>query len=303
MWQLSDGKRGHERQVEGLIDALAEREAVDHHRITLQAAGLRPMLDALVGHFSAGSELPPPALIIAAGRACQWPLIAARRASGGRSIYLMRPGLPRRCFDLCIIPRHDQPAAAANVIVSAGPLNPMRPATRKLPTLGVILLGGPSAHHAWDSAAVVKQIEHIIGTEPAIAWQISDSRRTPRDFSSALSASKMAEQCFTPFEQRPADWLQNTLAQATYAWVSADSVAMIYEALSAGATVGLIDVPPRRDDRITRIAGDLRACGWVRQVGAAALATSSPTLLDEAGRCADLVFARWPELRRAGGEA
>ena len=92
VWQLSDGKRGHERQVEGLIDALAEREAVDHHRITLQATGLRPVLDALIGHFSAASELPRPALIIAAGRACQWPLIAARRASGGRSVYLMRPG-------------------------------------------------------------------------------------------------------------------------------------------------------------------------------------------------------------------
>jgi mitochondrial fission protein ELM1 len=303
VWQLSDGKRGHERQVEGLIDALAERETVDHHCITLQPAGLRPMLDAAVGHFSAGSELPRPALIIAAGRACQWPLIAARRASGGRSIYLMRPGLPRRCFDLCIIPRHDRPAAAANVIISEGPLNPMRPAARKLPTLGVILLGGPSAHHAWDSAAVVKQIELIIAAEPTIAWQVSNSRRTPRDFRSALSASKVVEQCFTPFDQRPADWLQSTLAQATCAWVSADSVAMIYEALSAGATLGLIDVPPRRDDRITRIAGDLRARGWVRQLGGVPLATSSPTLLHEAGRCADLVFARWPELRNAGGDA
>ena len=150
---------------------------------------------------------------------------------------------------------------------------------------------------------MVQQIEHIIAAEPAIAWQISDSRRTPSDFRSALSASKVVAQCFTPFDQRPADWLQSTLTQATYAWVSTDSVAMIYEALSAGATVGLIDVPPRRDDRITRIAGDLRARGWVRQVGVAPLPTSSPTLLHEAGRCAEMVFARWPELRNAGGAA
>lgn len=297
VWQLSDGKRGHERQCEGLITALDELVALECHRIRVTTTRMRAAIDAARSVFPDGAALPAPALIVAAGSACQWPLLAARRAYGGRSIYLMRPLLPRAWFDVCVIPAHDQPAPHRHVIVSAGPLNPMRSSEPKNATLGMILVGGPSAHYGWDTAAVVSQIERIIGEDRSIRWQVTDSRRTPAAFAAAARASPVIQTCFKPVNECEPEWLQVTLARASQAWVSADSIAMIFEALSAGARVGLIEVPVQRDDRISRVASDLVARGWVGRLGAPA--ASAPEL-KEAQRCAQLLVARWPDLDRVG---
>jgi mitochondrial fission protein ELM1 len=87
------------------------------------------------------------------------------------------------------------------------------------------------------------------------------------------------------------DWLPNLLARAAEVWVSADSVSMIYEALSAGAHVGVLEVPARRVDRITAIAADLHARGLVMALGDAMPA--QPVTLREAERIAGLILARW----------
>ena len=42
----------------------------------------------------------------------------------------MKPSLPRRCFDLCIVPRHDGLAPDAHTLVTEGALNRIRPAAR-----------------------------------------------------------------------------------------------------------------------------------------------------------------------------
>ena len=48
------------------------------------------------------------------------------------------------------------------------------------------------------------------------------------------------------------DWLPAQLARAGQAWATADSVSMVYEALTAGAAVGILDVPRQRASRISR---------------------------------------------------
>ncbi|MEQ8659265.1 MAG: ELM1/GtrOC1 family putative glycosyltransferase [Gammaproteobacteria bacterium] len=299
VWQLSDGRRGHERQVEGLLAALAERVTIAPHRVALHGGRATQFLHWLRGRSPERAALPAPRLVVGVGSRTEFALLAARRAHGGaprcRAVYLMRPGLPLRCFDACIVPRHDGLAACANVIASEGTLSPMRPAVARDETLGVILLGGPSAHHAWDSAAVARQVERIVSAAPALRWQVSDSRRSPADLLPALRARLPADVVtLVPFATCAPTWLPATLAQAAVAWVSADSVAMLYEALSAGARLGVIDVPARRADRITTIAPALIARGWAAPVGAAAPAG---VVLAEAARCADALLARWPDLR------
>jgi uncharacterized protein len=43
-------------------------------------------------------------------------------------VVLMKPSLPRRWFDLCILPQHDGIAADAHTLVTEGALNRVRPA-------------------------------------------------------------------------------------------------------------------------------------------------------------------------------
>ena len=293
VWQWRDGKRGHERQCAGLVQALGERLPLSYHVLDVPRPGLRRFAAFVAGVVRAGAALPSPDLIVGAGRACQWPLLAARRARGGRAIYLMRPQLPVACFDLCIVPRHDRPPPASNVFVSDGPLNPMRAAATRDSMLGLILLGGPSAHYRWDDDALAAQIDLLLALHPDLTWYASDSRRSPLALGRRLAAR--GDLIFKSHHDTPDEWLPAQLARAAQAWVSTDSVAMVYEAFSAGAAVGLLEVPARRADRITAIATDLRARGLVTTLGAPHR-TVAPPALAEAARCAELILTRWPDL-------
>ncbi|MCB1748291.1 MAG: mitochondrial fission ELM1 family protein [Gammaproteobacteria bacterium] len=300
VWQLSDGKRGHERQVEGLLAGLARQRALDVHRIAVARTFVGHAANALARRFPAADGLPDPALVIAAGSACQAALLAARRARGGRSVYLMRPALPWRWFDAVVVPRHDDPPAAPNVIQSEGALNPVRPAAQRAAELGLVLLGGPSTHHAWDSAAIVQQIERRLARAPRRDWVVTDSRRSPPELAAALRGLERDGVRYVPAAECAPGWLPGELGRAAEVWVSADSVAMIYEALSGGGLVGVLDVPSKRRDRITRIAQALHARGWIMR-GEEDAPASPPSALDEGGRVAALLLQRWPELGGAGG--
>jgi len=237
-------------------------------------------------------HLPDPDLVLGAGRACALPMLATRRARGGRTVYLMRPQMPCACFDLCIVPRHDGVAPGPHVEVSEGPLNPMRARGARDEGLGVVLLGGPSTHHDWDTPAVLAQLAQLLSTSSDMRWLVSDSRRSPADLVSAIAnlpGSEFHSHCDTT-----TDWLPELLSRAGQVWVSADSVSMIYEALSAGARVGILEVPARRADRITAIAHDLCARGLVMRVASRSSSTAAPPQLREAERVADVILARWP---------
>jgi len=295
VWQWTDGKRGHERQCEGLLQALAERRTVEHHLLPVPVSSFKRLCDVLAGRLPAWRHLPDPDLIVGAGRACTLPVLATRRARGGRAICIMRPQLFRRCFDLCVIPRHDGVAPDGNVVVTEGPLNPMRPAARRETGLGLLLLGGPSSHHDWNDDALFAQLDLVLAARPDMHWIASDSRRSPSGLGARLAAWAQIE--FHSHRETAPDWLPALLARAEEAWVSADSVSMIYEALSAGARVGVLAVPARHADRITGIADDLLARGLVMSPHTAP--SSSPgaaTVLREAERIADLILDRWPRL-------
>ena len=295
VWQWTDGKRGHERQCEGLLQALAKRRSLDHHLLPVPSSPLQRLWDFLSASLPALRELPNPDLILGAGRACALPMLAARRARGGRVVCIMRPQLPPACFDLCVIPRHDGVAPSAHVELSEGPLNAMRPAARREASLGVILLGGPSAHHTWDEQAMLAQVAQLLAARPDMRWLATDSRRSPTSLAARLAAHDGLG--FFSHRDTAPDWLPNLLARAEQVWVSADSVSMIYEALSAGARVGVLDVPVQRADRISAIVGDLLARGLVMSLHTnGSDANASPPVLREADRIAEIILARWPML-------
>ena len=296
IWRLVDGKPGHDRQSAGLVAALGERIAIDATTfdMRLTRVGLWHYARASLPF---GANAPAPDLIIGAGRACQWPLIAARHARGGKAIYLMKPAWPLRCFDYCVIPEHDEPPERANVCVSEGVLNDMVRAEPDADS-GLILIGGPSAHFAWDERSVLRQIHTIIDAFPDKQWLVTDSRRTPIATRNALAIPANRNVEFISADDMGNGGLQQYMRGADMIWVSADSVSMIYEALTTGARVGLIDVPVARASRISRIGEQLAVRERVTRFGdwqAGAMLVSRPPL-DEARRCAGLILAMLPDL-------
>ena len=201
------------------------------------------------------TPLPKPDLIIGAGHATHPTLLAARRAHGGRAVVLMKPSLPRRCFDLCILPRHDGVAADAHTLVTEGALNRIRPATARDANRGLLLIGGTSPHFEWDSDAIQVQIKRILARTPDTHWTLTTSRRTPADFLALLPQHPKLN--IVPHTATSPDWLPEQLARCGTVWVTPDSASMVFEALTAGAAVGVFDLPANPKSRVGRAISQL----------------------------------------------
>jgi len=309
VWRFVDGKRGHEGQSEGLVRALAERLALTAHELaphefaphefarTPLGRSASGLLELAQARFPPAEGLPDPALLIGAGHATHLPMLAARRARGGRAVALMKPSLPLGWFDLCVVPEHDR-VRGPNVLVTRGALTRMRPSTRHDPGRGLVLVGGPSAHHGWSDRHLIEQVEAVIDAEPAVEWTLAASRRTPAPTFAELARLAGPHVRAVPFHAVDTDWLPDELARAGRVWVTEDSVSMVFESLTAGAATGLLEVPARRVGRVARGLRALADEGLVTPFAAwreGRPLTPPATPFDEAARVARAIVERWVE--------
>ena len=302
VWRFLDGKPGHDRQTAGLLGALAARRALVTHVIPVTPlrlswwAVLRRRLPAAL------TSLPTPDLLVGAGHGCERPLLAGARSFGAPSVYLMKPSLPLSCFDLCFVPRHDGVAAGPSVELTQGVLNDLVPGNGPRDGPVPILVGGPSKHHGWDEAALLRQIASLVFGSRDRHFVISDSRRTPAATSARLAEFTQRGVAVIGHRDVGPDWLRDTLARAPDAWVTADSVSMLFEALTAGCAVGVLNVPVLREDRIAAVAPQLAREGLVatleQWLGDGRLPRAAQPLA-EAARCAAIVDARFCGARAA----
>ena len=290
IWRFTDGKAGHEAQSQGLVEALQRRCEVAVFTLPVQRGGTG-LIAWLSRRYRPGAQLPAPDLLVGAGHATHWHLLAARRRYGGRTVLLMKPSLPLSWFDLCVVPEHDAVAPAANVLVTQGVLNRIRPPDLPRQDTGLVVLGGPSRHCDWDDASMLEQLDQLVAARPRQRWLLTTSRRTPGTLLQALR-DHPAFTC-VPCQETAPDWLVQQLATAGEVWVSEDSVSMLYEALSAGAPVGLLQVARRGANRVTAGIDALVARGWVSAPGHWQPAAGPPQPLNEAQRCADWIVEHW----------
>jgi mitochondrial fission protein ELM1 len=291
VWRFTDGKPGHDSQSQGLLCALCKRADILSHDIPVEQSG-RSLWSWLSGACRYDARYAPPDLLIGAGHATHWHLLAARRRWGGRTIVLMKPSLPLSWFDLCLVPEHDGPLRAANVLSTLGSVNNIQAGGDRDVDSGLIILGGPSRHYRWNDDQMLSQLERLIEKRPLKRWLITTSRRTPQSTLHALSDRPGL--CFVPGAVTGADWLPARMADAGEVWVSEDSVSMIYEALTAGARLGLLQVSRRRAaSRVASGVDALVARGWVGSPGQWRLAAGPGQPINEAARCAEWINRQW----------
>lgn len=240
IWRLTDGKPGHMQQSLGLVRALqavVPCEILDID-VASQSVGL---LDVLLRRFPGGFMKRRPHLVVGAGHATHFGLIAAKRVTGAFTVVLMKPSLPQFLFDLAVVPEHDEVPAGPRVITTRGVLNPMQPGVKQAGSV-LVLLGGESKHAGWDDAAVLQQLEIVAASVPDSGrLRIADSRRTPDSLSKVLF--ERYGKRFQSWDACPSGWLGDTLAMTESVWVTEDSVSMVFEALTAGCRVGLLKLP------------------------------------------------------------
>lgn len=287
VWRLLDGKPGHESQSLGLARALARLTSVSVHDLPVRDIAAGPF-GWLLRRFPAGRDLPDPDFIIGAGHATHWPLLCARRARGGRAVVLMKPSLPKRWFDRVVAPEHDGVRPGGNVIVTRGVLNAMRPG-QKQAGRALVMVGGESKHFIWRDEDVLAAVSAIMTAWPGAT--ITDSRRTPSDLSTRLARDYGDR--FLAWGDCPPGWLAAELAQAEVAWVTEDSVSMIYEALTAGCAVGLLGLGRVQGSRrLVNGIDQLLRLGLLQRLapGQVSGCLHQPPPLQEADRVARIIF-------------
>lgn len=289
VWIISDSKPGHLNQSLGLAEALARATPTTIHIVPALSTWHATV--NLLFRRTPESTRPTPDLILGAGHATHLTLLAARRAFKTRAVVLMKPSLPRACFDLCIVPAHDGVAADECTLVTEGALNRIQVSDTRNPKQGLILLGGVSSHFAWNSDSLALQIQSLLARTPQMLWTISDSRRTPADFLAQLTSHpnlQVISQTATP-----PNWLAAQLAQCGTVWVTPDSASMVFEAVTSGADVGVFDLPVNPRSRvgwaIARLADTQRVTRFVSWCANGTLHPNRHPLA-EADRCAHWIL-------------
>lgn len=296
IWRFSDGKPGHDNQSLGLAEAIAGEVKCEIHSLKPMGPAMA-LMHLVTGGAFANEPYSDPDLILGAGHTTHLSMLAARRSRGGRVIVSMTPTLPKKLFDLCLIPEHDRPGNGGNVIVTRGALNRVRPCADKDAFSGLILLGGPSPHFAFDQQKIIAQIQAVLKDDPVVVWTATTSRRTPSELAASLRALGSANLNVVPVEETTPGWLAGRLGRTERVWVTEDSASMMYEALSGGAAVGLLTLEGKRPGRISRGVEQLEKTGQVTRFdkwlkGSALKPSDAP--LNEAVRCARLILDRFP---------
>lgn len=293
VWRLVDGKAGHEKQTLGLARAILKIHPGECFTLRVPSR-LTSLMNWITGRFPAGAALPAPDLILGAGHATHFSMLAARRARGGKAVLLMKPSLPLCLFDLCLIPEHDRPPDHKKVIPTRGVLNPLVDLHAHDPTCGLILVGGQSDHYLWDSEAICRQIILLTDEHPGMNWTLTTSRRTPTNFLRGMEGISAVE-CM-PFEQTPHGWIEEKMARASEVWSSPDSVSMVYEALTAGCQVGVFDLESNPGSRVAAGIRKLELDGCLlsfRKMRERSEIPPSRSPINEAARCAELMINAW----------
>ena len=323
VWVLDDPRAGTSTQAIGI----AEQLGVPFRRIGLSfnwlahTAGLagRGSLRGLAGRggplaaavAGLGEGAGRPHLVISSGSRAATVALWLKDRLGCRIVHCMRPGLRGLFrwsdFDLLIVPEHDNPAAAANVLPVLGAphrvsADALRAAERQwhdrldhMPQPVVALLvGGPTRGHTLEPARA-----HALGVSVARAAAgrggsviATTSRRTGGEAADALAAGLgRAMHLIYRWGEPGENPYLGFLASADAVVVTADSVSMISESCATSVPVH-VALPELAGGRHRRLIASLIEAGQVRTFRGH-LGGWTRTPLDEAGRVAAEIRARF----------
>ncbi len=304
---FSDGRPGHEKQSLGVVNALNGYVDIELSKVVVPD---RHFLHDLCSHlsllFPLGNSTGPAGdqrsdLFIGTGSSTHVPMLSAGKRARTKIVTCMTPAsyLGTK-FDLCFVPLHDQVKPADNIFFTVGPPNISQGSAEQDPSRSLILIGGvDEKSHYWNEQKLVSDLIALINSTEQTSWLISSSPRTP-DSTEALIKQQLAvlpQVNFVPFSETESGWVENMYRLHGSVWITADSISMVYEALSAGCRVGVLPVRWRKKhnkfqrsldyllDKKMIVTHSLFLKGetqWLK---------SEP--LNEADRCAKEILRRW----------
>ncbi|WP_144182955.1 mitochondrial fission ELM1 family protein [Elioraea rosea] len=311
VWVLADPRAGTAAQALGIAEALGEPFVIK----PLAWTGLSRLPNLLPGGSLIGLAaeararlVPPwPRLVIAAGRRAAPVALWLKRRSGARLVQVMRPGVAPSRFDLLVLPVHDRPQAAPNVIEVVG-------APHRITRVGLeeaaaswaqrvahlprprvaLLVGGPVRAEGLEPALARDLATRVaaLAVEAGGSVLATTSRRTGRPAEGALAEGLDAvPHLLHRWAVGGENPYRGFLGLADVIVVTGDSVSMLSEACATRAPVFFWSLPGLAGPRHARFHASLVAAGLAAPLGAT-LEGEERAPLDEARRVAEAIRAR-----------
>jgi len=246
IWLILDGKRGHEKQIEDLAFCISKKIKTNIIKIKKNNI-LRIFFNFFRILNDPCKSLPPPDFIFAAGHQTHLDAIQKKNRYGGKVIIIMKSSFPNFLFDLSIVTLHDKTYTRQNIFHTEGSVNRIINEKKQIKNEAIILVGGPSKNFFWDTKEIELEIKKIIEKNHDIKFTIGTSRRTPPEFMANIPKDIQSRIKIVKHNKCPINWIEKQISKSEYAWVTQDSISMLYELVSAGSKVTCISLEPKND--------------------------------------------------------
>jgi len=250
IWRLVDGKAGHDKQSLALVENLKNQARCKIFDINIQNIK-NPFLAIIFKKYNLDKGLINPDIAIGAGHKTHLYLLAIKRCFGAKIVVIMKPSLPLKFFDLCVIPKHDDVENKNNIITTQTALVNFNSNMKKKENVALFLIGGPSKHYYWNTKSVLEKIKNISKQYEFKKLLVTTSRRTPIEFINELNKSKIKNIKLYEHTKIMNDWLEKNITKVKNVWVTNDSYSMLIEAIASGAYTDILDLEIKKKSKLS----------------------------------------------------
>ena len=278
LW-ISDGKKGHEKQVEILLNEISKTENINIKKEVFLLSKLSQLLELLIYSTSllfgnlflskkkflvykknkidvvigAGSSIYIRMLLIKS--------YLSKNDTSIKAISILAPNLYKNHFDIICAPNHDikKLSKTDKVIYFEGSL--ARVSSSEVDeNIGFIGIGGINKHYVFDQEAIMLQIEFLLGLYPQKKWFVFTTRRTPNEMSKKIKSLALKNNNLIISD----DNYDEIIEKASVKVVTQDSVNMVYESLSTKGQTFLFNM---KYIKINKIVNQINLLLSNKQVG------------------------------------
>ena len=266
LW-IKDGKKGHEKQVQALLEELSKTIDINIYEEDYHISSLKRFFD--IFHHSTSYVFKKYDLckiiksynqndihlVIGAGSNIHTRLLLLKKFL--KDIYnkdiiaisVLTPSLFKNEFNFICAPNHDEMKHSniKNTIFFEGSLAKVS-IQEPDESIGLIGLGGINNHFIFNEDDLIKQIEYILSLYPNKDWYLFSSRRTSdlmidkiKRLTNSFSNLIVAHENF-----------DEIIKHASIKFITQDSMNMVYESLSTKGQTFVFNMKYKNENKITK---------------------------------------------------
>ena len=266
LW-IKDGKKGHEKQVQALLEELSKTIDIIIYEEDYHISSLKRFFD--IFHHATSYVLKKYDsckilksynqndihLVVGAGSNIHTRILLLKKAL--KDIYnkdviaisVLTPSLFKSEFNFICAPNHDEIKLSnmKNTIFFEGSL--AKVSTQEPDdSVGLIGLGGTNKHFIFNEDDLIKQIEYILSLYPNKDWYLFSSRRTPESTISKINKlSNLYSNIIIDHES-----FDEIIKHASIKFITQDSMNMVYESLSTKGQTFMFNMKYKNENKITK---------------------------------------------------